>query len=65
MTRTLPARTSYQARACALAVLFSLGLIVTGAPHSLAQQNPDDRPYDDKLLRLSEILGAGNPGIPC
>ncbi len=24
----------------------------------IAQINSDDRPYDDKLLRLSEILGA-------
>src|SRR5262249_29791556 len=35
-----------------------LGL--AGAPGALAQgfSSPETRPYDDKLLRLSEILGA-------
>jgi len=33
--------------------------IVVFLPFSTAAQiNSDDRPYDDKLLRLSEILGA-------
>ena len=57
-TPTIPIRTRSQARACALAVLLSFSLMVTGAGPGNAQLNSDDRPYDDKLLRLSEILGA-------
>ncbi|MDA7948441.1 MAG: TIGR02301 family protein [Hyphomicrobiaceae bacterium] len=33
-------------------------LVLTLPQPTLAQLNADDRPYDDKLLRLSEILGA-------
>lgn len=33
--------------------------ILASTPHgAVAQLNQDDRPYDGKLLRLSEILGA-------
>ena len=57
-TPTLTLRTQSKARGCALAFALVVSLIVTGAGPGNAQLNPDDRPYDDKLLRLSEILGA-------
>ncbi len=40
--------------------LFVLGaiLLLSMPQPALAQLSADDRPYDDKLLRLSEILGA-------
>lgn len=43
---------------------FALGLSICGImflcwpQQATAQLNADDRPYDDKLVRLSEILGA-------
>jgi uncharacterized protein (TIGR02301 family) len=55
---TLTLRTQSKARGCALACALVVSLIVTGSGPGNAQLNPDDRPYDDKLLRLSEILGA-------
>ncbi|MEE8308178.1 MAG: TIGR02301 family protein [Gammaproteobacteria bacterium] len=55
---TLTLRTQSKARGCALACALGVSLMVTGAGPAIAQLNPDDRPYDDKLLRLSEILGA-------
>ncbi len=33
-------------------------LIIFQPPSASAQLSQDDKPYDDKLLRLSEILGA-------
>ncbi|MFQ5625480.1 MAG: TIGR02301 family protein [Methyloligellaceae bacterium] len=41
-----------------MAVLLGLCLIVGIPQPAGAQLNLDNRPYDDKLLRLSEILGA-------
>ena len=58
MIRTPPIHTRSQARSCALAFLFGVSLLAAGSRPTIAQLNPDDRPYDDKLLRLSEILGA-------
>jgi len=45
-----------QARACLLAALSML--LIAASVHPARAQSPDVRPYDDKLLRLSEILGA-------
>jgi uncharacterized protein (TIGR02301 family) len=44
-----------RANAMALAVLL---VGVLAVPPANAQAPPDQRPYDEKLLRLSEILGA-------
>jgi uncharacterized protein (TIGR02301 family) len=55
---TMPLRTKSKARGCALACALGVSLMATGARPAIAQLNPDNRPYDDKLLRLSEILGA-------
>ena len=55
---TMPLRTKSKARGCALACALGVSLMATGARPAIAQLNPDDRPYDNKLLRLSEILGA-------
>jgi len=41
-----------------VAVLLGLCLFVSIPQQAVAQLNLDNRPYDDKLLRLSEILGA-------
>lgn len=43
--------------ACVLVVGIVLGAALT-ANISLAADGSDSRPYDDKLLRLSEVLGA-------
>lgn len=45
-------------RAWALGALLAFSLIVSGPQKAISQFNLDDRPYDDKLVRLSEILGA-------
>lgn len=45
-------------RAWALGALLAFALIVSGPQKAISQFNLDDRPYDDKLVRLSEILGA-------
>lgn len=45
-------------RAFALSLVFCMSLMMVGITPSFAQLNQDDRPYDDKLIRLSEILGA-------
>lgn len=45
-------------RAWALGALLAFALIVSGPQKASSQFNLDDRPYDDKLVRLSEILGA-------
>jgi len=58
MISTLSERERSQAHACALAILLGVSLMAAGAQPAIAQLNPDDRPYDGKLLRLSEILGA-------
>lgn len=53
-----------RARALVLALFLASGLVAGGPQqagaqfNSFTQPNTDDRPYDDKLLRLSEILGA-------
>lgn len=47
-----------RARILALVMLLGASLPFAGATPATAQLNLDDRPYDDKLLRLSEILGA-------
>jgi uncharacterized protein (TIGR02301 family) len=39
-------------------MLLAMAVLLGGATHAAAQLSPDDRAYDDKLLRLSEILGA-------
>ncbi|MEM8743633.1 MAG: TIGR02301 family protein [Pseudomonadota bacterium] len=39
-------------------VVFGAALILAPLQQVSAQVSADDRPYDDKLLRLSEILGA-------
>lgn len=53
-----PVQKRFRARACALAVLLGVSLLAADARPGIAQLNTDDRPYDGKLLRLSEILGA-------
>ena len=58
MISTLSERARSQAYACALAILLGVSLMAADARPAIAQLNPDDRPYDGKLLRLSEILGA-------
>ena len=58
MIRMLPVQKRSRARACVLAFLLGISLLATGVRPAVAQLNQDDRPYDDKLLRLSEILGA-------
>jgi uncharacterized protein (TIGR02301 family) len=58
MVRSALSHMLSQARACALAITVGMTLLVSGAHPLSAQLNPDDRAYDDKLLRLSEILGA-------
>ncbi len=45
-------------RICVLSVLLCLNVLVSGPQQATAQLDSDNRPYDDKLLRLSEILGA-------
>ena len=42
----------------ATVLLLGTALVVASSQQALAQLSADDRPYDDKLLRLSEILGA-------
>jgi uncharacterized protein (TIGR02301 family) len=53
-----PVQKRFRARTCALAVLLGVSLLAADARPGIAQLNTDDRPYDGKLLRLSEILGA-------
>jgi uncharacterized protein (TIGR02301 family) len=50
-------RTIAPRRSLRLAMLL-LVLGFFGAPAPLAAQQPDSKPYDDKLNRLAEILGA-------
>lgn len=40
------------------AIVLAVLLAVAVPQGAVAQISPDDKPYDDKLLRLSEILGA-------
>lgn len=47
-----------QIRTNALSLLIGACLLVGASQGSFAQLSSDDRSYDDKLLRLSEILGA-------
>lgn len=47
-----------QIRTNALSLLIGACLLVGASQVSFAQLSSDDRSYDDKLLRLSEILGA-------
>ncbi len=51
-------RNTRNGRAWALGALLAFGLIVSGPQKAISQFNQDDRPYDGKLVRLSEILGA-------
>ncbi len=44
------------ARTCLIALVLTLVLAGPGAAQR--RSTADDRPYDDRLLRLSEILGA-------
>lgn len=46
------------ATASLCAALAMLGALAAGASAQGALSSPDARPYDDKLMRLSEILGA-------
>ncbi len=45
-------------RARAILFVFGAAMILGPLQQAAAQVSADDRPYDDKLLRLSEILGA-------
>jgi len=45
-------------RARARYILVVFALIAGGPQNAGAQFNQDERPYDEKLVRLSEILGA-------
>lgn len=53
-------RPKFQLRSLLCAALFAAGIALQGLPASplAAQEAADSRPYDDKILRLSEILGA-------
>lgn len=58
MTWTLTSRPGRGLRRPSRAMVLAMAVLLGGATHAAAQLNPDDRAYDDKLLRLSEILGA-------
>ena len=58
MTRILPPQARPIWKGCAMALLLGMSLVVSLPQQSGAQLSLDNRPYDDKLLRLSEILGA-------
>lgn len=58
MVATASAQASCEGKGRAVALLLGLGLLASLPQPAGAQLNPDTRPYDDKLLRLSEILGA-------
>lgn len=45
-------------RGLALAATLAVTLCAMGAAGTAAANTPDNKPYDDRLLRLSEILGA-------
>ncbi len=58
MTRTASAQPGGKLKGRAVALLLGLSLLTDVSQRAGAQLNPDNRPYDDKLMRLSEILGA-------
>jgi uncharacterized protein (TIGR02301 family) len=45
-------------RLCAALLIAGVMATASGAAAQSALGSPDTRPYDDKLMRLSEILGA-------
>jgi len=53
--RSVRSNRPWRAPASSRAVRIALALMLAAAPAARAQ---DARPYDDKLMRLSEILGA-------
>jgi len=58
MAATASAQPGCKGKSYALALMLGLGLLAGITHPAGAQLNADNRPYDDKLLRLSEILGA-------
>lgn len=53
----MPPRPVHRVRSAARLAVLSVCLLFVGAPLARAVQT-DDKPYDDELFRLSEILGA-------